>query len=91
MMRRPAIPRILLRIAALLVLVLLIGHSREAEPPPRPPEQSESEAPLWDPANRPPLPAYHWPADFKLPVEISIEVPEVPEEIQGPWPSIQEK
>jgi hypothetical protein len=29
---------------------------------------------------------YHWPADFELPLEMKIEVPEVPEKIQGPTP-----
>jgi hypothetical protein len=37
------------------------------------------------------MPSYHWPADFKLPLEIDIESPEVPKEIQGPSPPIEEE
>ncbi len=33
---------------------------------------------------------YKWPDDFKLPLEIYIETPEVPREIQGPLPPIGE-
>jgi hypothetical protein len=32
---------------------------------------------------------YHWPVDFKLPVEIRIVPPEVPPEIKGPSPAIK--
>ena len=34
---------------------------------------------------------YHWPADFKLPLVINIETPQVPKEIQGPSPPIEEE
>jgi hypothetical protein len=34
---------------------------------------------------------YHWPADFKLPLVINIESPQVPKEIQGPSPPIEEE
>jgi hypothetical protein len=37
------------------------------------------------------MPSYHWPADFKLPLEIEIQTPEVPVEIQGPSPPIVEE
>lgn len=37
------------------------------------------------------MPAYHWPDDFKLPLVINIETPQVPEEIQGPSPPIEEE
>jgi len=36
------------------------------------------------------MPSYQWPADFKLPLEINIETPQVPEEIQGPSPPLEE-
>jgi hypothetical protein len=32
---------------------------------------------------------YQWPADFKLPLVIIMETPEVPKEIQGPSPPIK--
>jgi len=35
-------------------------------------------------------PLYRWPADFKLPLVIVIETPEVPREIRGPSPPIVE-
>jgi hypothetical protein len=35
--------------------------------------------------------AYHWPADFELPLIINIPLPEVPKEIQGPSPPIVEE
>jgi hypothetical protein len=38
----------------------------------------------------PNLPSYNWPADFKLPLIINIETPEVPKEIQNPSPPIEE-
>jgi hypothetical protein len=41
-------------------------------------------------ARTPDMPAYHWPADFKLPLIINIESPPVPKEIQGPSPPIEE-
>jgi hypothetical protein len=37
------------------------------------------------------MPSYHWPADFKLPLVINIETPDVPKEIQGPSPPIEEE
>jgi hypothetical protein len=39
----------------------------------------------------PDMTAYHWPADFKLPLIIDIPLPEVPKEIQGPSPPIVEE
>jgi hypothetical protein len=39
----------------------------------------------------PDMPAYKWPADFKLPLIINMETPEVPEEIQNPSPPIEEE
>ena len=39
----------------------------------------------------PDMPSYHWPADFKLPLVITIETPEAPKEIQGPSPPIEEE
>jgi Flp pilus assembly protein CpaB len=41
-------------------------------------------------ARTPDMPAYHWPADFKLPLVINIETEEVPKEIEGPSPPIKE-
>jgi hypothetical protein len=34
---------------------------------------------------------YQWPADFKLPLVINIKTEEVPKEIQGPSPPIEEE
>jgi hypothetical protein len=39
----------------------------------------------------PDMTPYKWPADFKLPLVINIETPEVPKEIQGPSPPIEEE
>lgn len=49
------------------------------------------------PAEKPPVasppekPAYQWPPDFKPPLEIRLEFPEVPPKIVGPSPPIEEK
>ena len=42
-------------------------------------------------ARTPDMKDYHWPADFKLPLVINIETLEVPKEIQGPSPPIEEE
>lgn len=39
----------------------------------------------------PDMPSYQWPADFKLPLEINMEAPDVPEELQSPSPPIEEE
>ena len=39
----------------------------------------------------PDIPADKWPAEIKLPLIINIEIPEVPKEIQGPSPPIEEE
>ncbi len=42
-------------------------------------------------ARTPDMIPYKWPADFKLPLVINIETPQVPKEIQGPSPPIEEE
>jgi hypothetical protein len=37
----------------------------------------------------PDMPAYRWSADFKLPLEITMDAPEVPKEIANPSPPIE--
>lgn len=39
----------------------------------------------------PDMPSYQLPADFKLPLEITMEASEAPKEIQNPSPPIEEK
>jgi len=65
---------------------------------PAPPEndqpQQQREQPPEKPAEHPleePPPGYQWPADFELPLEIVIELPEVPEQIRDPSPPIEEE
>jgi len=52
---------------------------------------SDLPAQEWTPqADREQYSRYHWPSDFKLPIEIFVELPEVPPEIDGPSPPIQQ-
>ena len=82
----------LLRTAAVLVFALVAPRAWNAEIPAEFPAWNASEAPKWDPKNPPKMPSYRWPDDFKLPRVIVIrDLPEAPEEIQGPSPPIEQQ
>ena len=87
---------VLLLGAVLLGVVLYRGRGREDPGAPLAPDAST--APAWPgptPIDGEPSPQrtpYHWPADFKLPREITIEdLPEVPPHIIGPSPPIDDE
>jgi len=64
------------------------GHRSPAAAPSAPPVSLPTIK--WSPqADREQHLRYHWPADFKLPIEIHIVPPEVPPEIEGPSPPIK--
>ncbi len=48
-------------------------------------EPSADEAPRFAPGGR-----HAWPDDFRLPLHIDIEIPEIPQGIRGPSPPIEE-
>jgi hypothetical protein len=63
-------------------------QNRPQPPPESPPKESSRQTP--EEAREKPAAEYHWPADFKLPLEIHIDVPDPPEEITRPSPPIQQ-
>jgi hypothetical protein len=81
-------------IAVMLPLCLGCGSDEPpAAPAYAPPaslagKKAASGAPVGAADNAPgdPMPEYHWPDDFELPLEITIEPPAVPERIQGRTP-----
>jgi len=79
--------------AAALAVALAAPRALGADDPieyPAPDAPDAPEAPKWDPGSPAKMPSYRWPADFKLLLEIVIrDLPDVPEEIQGPSPPIE--
>jgi hypothetical protein len=63
----------------------------ENTPPEKPPSISLGKETVPSISWTPDMPSDRQPADFKLPLVIDIESPQVPKEIQGPSPPIEEE
>ncbi len=80
-------------IALVTVAWWFIGRGRRAGPLPghEVTDPTALPAPRWDPEHPAEIPPYRWPDDFKLRLHIVIDAPDVPDEIRGPSPPIEEE
>ncbi|MGA2618625.1 MAG: hypothetical protein ABSF26_13510 [Thermoguttaceae bacterium] len=77
----------------LVAVVIVVGWFLLASSSPpagfSPPAPDAPEAPRARAGNAPgakasPMPEYHWPADFTLPLEIKVDAPPAPDELSNP-------
>ena len=66
-------------------------HAMAAWEPPMESNPDWPLAPKWVAGKPSKMPAYRWPAGFKLSTRITIEVPDIPAKIQGVSPPIKKK
>jgi len=67
------------------------GHAMAAWEPPMESNPDWPLAPRWVPGEPGKMPAYRWPAGFKLSTKITIEVPDIPAKIQKVSPPIKKQ
>ncbi|HEY4759728.1 MAG TPA: hypothetical protein VIH42_04035 [Thermoguttaceae bacterium] len=72
----------------LLLLALCTAGCSKPQSAISPEAEQNITAGQWTPSEKV---SYKWPDDFKLPLEFTIETPQAPKEVQGPFPPLEEE